>query len=108
MARSKWFVLGPSDRRRKDSATDSGLEVATPIIGGRAAGFGTVEALFFVTVLGKISGTTLVSDIHLTGALLEFKKFMLKLKLGILGILGICGSLKLDRSCKESLMAFTR
>ena len=33
---------------------------------------------------------------------------MLKLKLGILGILGICGSLKLVRSYSESLMALTR
>ena len=78
------------------------------MIPGTAVGFGTVEALFLVPVLGKISESTSASEIHLIGTPVEFKKFRLKLKLGILGILGICGNLKLARSYSESLMAFTR
>jgi hypothetical protein len=75
------------------------------------AELGASSGLFFVKVPGKISEIASASALHLAGTLPEFKKFMLKLKLGtrgILGILGICGILKLDRSCKESLMALTR
>jgi hypothetical protein len=84
------------------------LEVATLVIAGRTAEFKIVEARFFVPVLGNISESTSASEIHLRGTLVEFKKFLLKLKLGILGIVGICGNLKLARSYRESLMAFTR
>jgi hypothetical protein len=82
--------------------------LATEVIAGSTTGLKRVEDLFFVPELGSISGSTSASGIHLKGTRLGAKKFLLKLKLGILGILGICGNLKLVRSDSESLMAFTR
>ena len=73
-----------------------------------------MAGFFFVTTAGKRPGAGSVYDLHLAVLLetfAEVKKFMLKLKLGTrgrLGILGIWGIRKLDLSCKESLIALTR
>ena len=75
-------------------------------------GSGPVLDFFLAILDDKIPGAGSVWALALLGGvLLLFKKFMLKLKLGtrgILGILGIDGILKLDLSWRESLMAFTR
>jgi hypothetical protein len=88
----------------------SGLETDAPTIPGVTAGFGAALSLFFA-LPGMMSPTESVPAFQLIGGVPEFRlkgKFIAKLKLGTRGILGIAGSLKLDLSCKESLIALTR
>jgi hypothetical protein len=85
----------------------SGLETDAPTIPGVTAGLGVKPSLFFA-LPGTISPTELVSALQVIGGKPELvlkAKFIAKLKLGTRGILGKAGSLKLDLSCRESLIA---
>lgn len=99
IARSKKVQFEPSISDNIFFAA-SGLGIAVPIMPG--AGFGTVG--FFFTLPGNMSCIESASLFHFTGDVLLLRlnaKFMARVKLealGILGKLGIAGNLKLDLS----------
>jgi hypothetical protein len=108
-ARSKAVDADPSVIGRALPIAASGLDIAAPVIPMSMAVFVTMSGVLLCMAGGRTSEVTSVSVLH--GTLAVAKKFMLKLKLGtrgILGMLGIVGILKLDLSCKESRIAFTR
>jgi hypothetical protein len=84
------------------------LEKEAPEIPAVVMGEFKMRFGFFCAILvGKIYDTS-EFDLNLPVTLLPFRKFMLKLKEGTRGIFGICGILKLDLLCMESLIALTR